>query len=94
MDCSFLDHYKFSDPIETLTVSKKRTEKITILNFQFSKRVPERVNIYYLNHGETASVTICRFYCIKYDFSKLDDSGNCIIRNTCCIVFHLKRNVD
>ena len=29
---------------------------------------------------------------IKYYFSKLDDSGNCIIRKTCCIVFDLKRN--
>ena len=31
---------------------------------------------------------------LKYHFSKpRDDSGNCIIRNTCCIVFDLKRNV-
>ena len=29
----------------------------------------------------------------KAQFFKLDDSGNCIIRNTCCIVFDLKRNV-
>ena len=31
---------------------------------------------------------------VKYDFSKLNDSGNCIIRNTYCIVFDLKRNVS
>ena len=30
---------------------------------------------------------------LKYDFSKLNGSGNCIIRKTCCIVFYLKRNV-
>ena len=30
---------------------------------------------------------------LKYHFSKFDDSGNCIIRNICCIVFDLKRNV-
>ena len=31
---------------------------------------------------------------LKYDFSELDDSGNYIIRNTCCIVFDMKGNVD
>ena len=30
---------------------------------------------------------------LKYDFPELEDSGNCIIRNICCIVFDLKRNV-
>ena len=30
---------------------------------------------------------------LKYDFARLDESGNCIIRNTCCIVFDLKRNL-
>ena len=30
---------------------------------------------------------------IKYDCFKLDDSGNCIIRKTGCIVFDLKRNL-
>ena len=30
------------------------------------------------------------FVVIKYNFSKLDDSGNCIIRKTCCIAFDLK----
>ena len=34
-------------------------------------------------------------FIIKYDFSELDDSENCIIRirKTCCIAFDLKRNV-
>ena len=29
---------------------------------------------------------------VKYNFSKLNDSGNYTIRKTSCIVFDLKRN--
>ena len=36
---------------------------------------------------------ICHIFTltVKYDFSKLDYSGNCIIRKTCCIVLDLKK---
>ena len=31
---------------------------------------------------------------LKYNFSKLNDSGNCTVRKTCYIVFDMKRNVS
>ena len=43
-----------------------------------------------MNHFQSP---VIKFPVLNYDFSKLDNSGNYIIRKTCCIVFDLKRNI-
>ena len=50
------------------------------------------------NHLWSAIFSVIIYYPylpdFSFDFFKLNDSGDCIIRKTFCIVFDMKRNVS
>ena len=64
----------------------------------FNKQLLPQIDIYYgevTRNNEMASLeTLLNYSKVKYNFSKFTDSGNCIFRKTCCIVFDLKRKVS